>query len=74
MRHAVIAVLTNERVRVMTDAIHVAHIFQVFNVVIFYPFKQTWYWSRQFEEEQPAAAFLLEVHHNFKQTIVELDI
>jgi hypothetical protein len=68
------AVLTHARVRIITFAIHTTHIFQVLDVVLFGALKKHATGLKMFDEEQPAAAFLLKVYHDFKQTMIEVNI
>jgi hypothetical protein len=68
MGDAVIVILTRERVRVIT------HIFQIFDVVLFGALKKHATGLSTLDEEQPAAAFIIKIDYNFKQTMVEVNI
>jgi hypothetical protein len=70
----VVAVLTNARVPIITFAPHTTHIFQMLDVVIFGALKKHANGLKMFDEEQPAAAFLLRVYRDFKQTMIEVNI
>jgi hypothetical protein len=70
----VIALLTSVRVRVITFAPHTTHIFQMLDVVLFGAMKKHAGGLETLDEEQPAAAFLLKVYHDFKQTMIEVNI
>jgi hypothetical protein len=63
---AVIAVLTRERVRVITFASHITHIFQILDMVLFGTLKKHATGVSTLDEEQPAAAFIIMVYHDFK--------
>jgi hypothetical protein len=70
----VIAILTRVRVRVITFASHTTHIFQMLDVMLFGAMKKHAIGLETLDEEQPAAAFLLKVYHDFKQTMIEVNI
>jgi hypothetical protein len=70
----VVAVLTHARVQIITFAPHTTHIFQMLDVVLFGALKKHANGLKMFDEEQPAAAFLLKVYHDFKQTMIKLNI
>jgi hypothetical protein len=70
----VVAVLTNARLRTITFAPHTTYIFQMFDVVLFGALKKHPNGLKTFDEEQPAAAFLLKAYRDFKQTMIELNI
>jgi hypothetical protein len=74
MADDVIALLTSLRVQIITFAPHTTNIFQVLDVVLFDAMKKQATGLEMLEEEQPAAAFLLKVYHDFKQTIIEVNI
>jgi hypothetical protein len=74
MGDAVIAVLTREHVRVITFAPHTTHIFQVLDLVLVGALKKCATYLSTLDEEQPAAAFIIRVYHDFRQTMVEVDI
>jgi hypothetical protein len=70
----VVAVLTEARVRIITFAPHTTQIFQVLDLVLFGALKKHANGLKAFEEEQPTVAFLLKVYHDFKQTMIEVNI
>jgi hypothetical protein len=74
MGDAVIALLTREHVRVITFAPHTTHIFQVLDLVLFGALKKHSTRLSTLDEEQPAAAFIIKVYHDFKQTMIEVNI
>jgi hypothetical protein len=76
MGDAIIAVLTRERVRAITFAVHATHIFQMLNVVLmlFGALKKHAPDLSTLDEEQPAAAFIIKVSHDFRKTMVEVNI
>jgi hypothetical protein len=74
MSDIVTAVLTRERVRIVTFASHTTQIFQMLDMVLFGVFKKHGTGLSTLEEEQSAAAFILKICHDFQQTMVELDI
>jgi hypothetical protein len=73
MGDAISAILTRELVRVITFTTHTTHIFQVLDVVLFDAFKKHGTGLRTLEKQQPAAALLLKVWHDFKQTMMEMN-
>jgi hypothetical protein len=70
----VVAVLTHARVRIITFAPHTTHIFQTLDVILFGTLKKHDNGLKMCDEEQPAAASLPKVYHDFKQTIIEVNI
>jgi hypothetical protein len=74
MDDAVIAILTGKRARVIIFTLHATHIFQVLDVVLFDTLEKHGTGLRTLEKQQSAIAFLIKVHHHFKQTIVEVNI
>jgi hypothetical protein len=70
----VIAVLTSVRVRVITFASHTTYIFQTLDVVLFGAMKKHATGLETLDEGLSAAAFLLKVYHDFKQTMIEVNI
>jgi hypothetical protein len=62
----IVAVLTCARVRIITFAPHTTHVFQVLDVVLLGALKKRATGLETLNEEQPAAAFLLKVYHDFK--------
>jgi hypothetical protein len=71
---AVIALLTGARIRVVAFAPHTTQIFQVLDVVLFGALKKHATSLTMLDEEQSAAAFLIKVYHDYKQTMVEVNI
>jgi hypothetical protein len=69
-----VAVFTHVRVRIITFAPYTTHIFQVLDVVLFGALAKHATGLETLDEEQPAAAFLLKVYHDFKQTTIEINI
>jgi hypothetical protein len=74
MGDAVIAVLTREHVRVITFAPHTTHVFHVLDLVLFGALKKHSTRLNTLYEEQSAAAFMIKVYHDFKQTMIEVTI
>jgi hypothetical protein len=74
MGDAVIAILTREHVRVITFAPNTTHIFQVLDLVRFGALKKRSTRLSTRDEEQPDAAFIIKVYHDFKQTMVQVNI
>jgi hypothetical protein len=70
----VIAILTKESVKIITFSSHTTHIFQIFDVVLFKALKKYATGLATFEEEQTIAAFIIKVYHDFKQTMIEVNI
>jgi hypothetical protein len=68
------ALLTSLRVRIITFALHKTHIFQVLDVVLFSAMKKHNTGLKDLDETRPAAAFLIRVDHDFKQTMIEVNI
>jgi hypothetical protein len=69
-----IAVLTKERVKIITFALLITHIFQILDVVLFGALKKHDTGLTTLEEEQTTAAFIIKVYHDFKQTMIEVNI
>jgi hypothetical protein len=74
MSDTVIAILTREHVRVIIFTLHTTHIFQVLDLVLFGALKKRSTRLSTLDEEQQAAAFIIKVYHDFKQTMVEVNI
>jgi hypothetical protein len=74
MSHDIVAILTRVRMKIITIAIHTIYIFQMLDVILFGTLKKHATGLETLDEEQPAAAFLLTVYHEFKQTKVEINI
>jgi heptaprenylglyceryl phosphate synthase len=70
----VVAVLTYARVRIIKFAFHITHIFQVLDVVLVGALKNPANGLKMFDQEQSAAACLLKVYHDFKQTMIYVNI
>jgi hypothetical protein len=71
---AVLVLLTDGWVRIVTSAPHATQIFQVLDMVLFGALKKHATSLTMLDEEQPAAAFLIKVSHDSKQTMVEATI
>jgi hypothetical protein len=61
-------------VRIITFVPRSTHLFQVLDVVLSDALKKHATGLETLDEEQPAAAFLLKIHHDFKQTMIEVNI
>jgi hypothetical protein len=70
----VFAVLAIARVRITTFASRTTHLFQMLDVVLFGALKKHAKGLKMFDEEQLAAAFLLKVDRDLKQTVIEVNI
>jgi hypothetical protein len=70
----IITVLPSVRVRVIQFATHTTHIFQLLDVVLFGAMKKHPIGLDTLDKEQPTAAFLLKVYHDFKQMMIEVNI
>jgi hypothetical protein len=70
----IISVLTSVRVRVITFTPHTTHVFEIVDVVLFGALKKHATGLETLHKEEPAAAFLLKVCHDFKQTMIEVNI
>jgi hypothetical protein len=71
---AVIALLTDARVKIVTFATYTTQIFQVLDMVLFGALKKHATSLTMLDEEQSTAAFLIKVYHDYKQTMVEVNI
>jgi hypothetical protein len=69
-----LAVVARARMTIITFAPYTTHIFQMLDVVLFDSLKKHATGFETLDEEQPAAAFLLKVYHDFKQTLIEVNI
>jgi hypothetical protein len=69
-----IAILIRERVRIITFAPHVIHMFQMFDVKLFGALEKHATSFETLDEESQAAAFFLKVYRDFKQMMVEVNI
>jgi hypothetical protein len=74
MSDDIVAVFTRMRVKIITFVYHPTHIFQMLDFVLFGALKKHATGFETLDEEQSAAAFLLKVYHDFKKTMVELNI
>jgi hypothetical protein len=74
MADEVVALLTSLRVRIITFAPHTTHIFQNLDVVLFCMMKKHDTGLKDLDETLPAAAFLIRVYHDLKQTMIEVNI
>jgi hypothetical protein len=74
MTDEAIALFTNLRVRIITLAPHTTHIFQVLDLVLFSAMKKHDTGLKDLGETLSAAAFLSRVYHDFKQTMIEVNI
>jgi hypothetical protein len=69
-----IELLSRARVKIIIFAHHTTHIFQMLDVVFFEALEKHATGLGTLDEEQPAAAFIIKVYHDFKQTMVETNI
>jgi hypothetical protein len=74
MSDDVIAILTPVRVKIITFTSHMTHIFQMLDVVLSGALKKHATGLETSDEEQLIAAFLLNVYHDLKQTMIEVNI
>jgi hypothetical protein len=74
MSDNVVAVLTRMRAKIIIFATQTTHIFQMLDIMLSDTLKKHATGLDMLDEEQPAAAFLLKVYHDFKQTTVEVSI
>jgi hypothetical protein len=74
MAHDVIAILTNTCVRIITFASHTSHVFQMLDVVLFDALEKHATGLEMLNEESRTVAFILKLYHDFKQTMVEVNI
>jgi hypothetical protein len=70
----VVAVLTNERVRVFTFAPHTIDVLQMLDIVLFNALKKRASGLEMWNEESGTVAFIVKLYHDFKQTMVEMNI
>jgi hypothetical protein len=70
----IVAVLTNARVRVITFASHTTHVFQILDLVLFGALKKRASGLEMWNEESGTVAFIIELYHDFKQTMVKVNI
>jgi hypothetical protein len=66
----VICFLTEARVRVITFAPHTTHIFQILDLTLFAVLKRRPRYELPFETDNTTVKFLMNVYHDFKQTMV----
>jgi nitrate reductase NapE component len=69
----VIAILTREKVEIITFALHTTGIFQMLNVMLFGALKKHATGLIMLEEEQTIAAFRIKVCHDFKQMMIAVN-
>jgi hypothetical protein len=74
MGDAAIAVLTREHIRVIVFAPHPTYIFQVLDLVVFGALKKRATRLSTLDEGQSADAFIIGVYHDFRQTMVKINI
>jgi hypothetical protein len=70
----IVAILTNARVRVIIFAPHATHVFQMLDVVLFGALKKCASGLEMWNEESDTVAFIIKLYHDFKQTMVEVNI
>jgi hypothetical protein len=70
----IVTILNSVQVRIIIFATHTTQIFQMLDVVLFGALKKHATGPEALDEEQSAAAFLLKVYHDFKQTMIEVNI
>jgi hypothetical protein len=70
----IIAVLTNARVTFITFTHHMTHVFQMLDVVLFSALKKYASGLEMWNEESGTVAFIIKLSHDFKQTMVEVNI
>jgi hypothetical protein len=74
MSDDIIAVLTNARVKIIPFAPHTTYVFQMLDVVLFSALKKHVTGLEMLNEESGTVAFILKLYHDFKQTMVEVNI
>jgi hypothetical protein len=74
MSDNVVAVLISVRMRIIIFTSPTIHIFKVLNVILFGALKKCTTGLETLDEEQRAVAFLFKVYHDFKQTMIEINI
>jgi hypothetical protein len=70
----IVAILISVRVRIIIFAPHTTQIFQMLDVVLFDVLKKHVPDLKSLDEEESAVAFLLNVYHDFKETMIEVNI
>jgi hypothetical protein len=70
----VIRLLTEARVRVITFTPHTSQIFQIPDLTLFGLLKRRPRYELPFENDKSTAKFILRVYHDFRQTMVPLNI
>jgi hypothetical protein len=70
----VIAILTRERVKIIAFTPHTTHIFKMLDVVLFRVLKKYATGLRTLEEGQTTAAFISTVYHDFKRSMIDINI
>jgi hypothetical protein len=69
----VVVIFTDERARIIIFTHDTTHIFQMLDVMVLGALKRHAISVGTFDEDQPAAALLLKVYADFKQTNVEIN-
>jgi hypothetical protein len=72
--HDIVAVLTNARIRNIILAPNTTHAFQMLDVVLFSALKKRASGLEMWNEESGNVAFIIKCYHDFKQTVVEVNI
>jgi hypothetical protein len=70
----VIGLLTEARIRVITFAPHTMQVFQILDVTLFGALKGHPTYELPFEDDKATVNFIMEVYHDFKQTMVDPNI
>jgi hypothetical protein len=70
----IVAVLTNTRVRVIIFTTHTTHVFQMLDVVLFDALKKRTSRLEMWNAESGIVAFIIKLYHDFKQTMVKVNI
>jgi hypothetical protein len=73
-RDDVIRLLTEARVRVITFAPHMTHIFQVLDLTLFGVLKRRPRYELPFETDDSTIKFIMTVYHDFRQTMVPSNV
>jgi hypothetical protein len=74
MSDDVVAILTNGRVRVITFAPRTTHVFQMLDDVLFGALKKRASGLEMWNEESGTVAFIIKLYHDFKQTMMAVNI
>jgi hypothetical protein len=70
----VIRFLTDATVRVITFAPYATQIFQVLDLTLFGVLKRRTGYELPFENDNATAKFITRVYHDFRQTMIQLNI